>query len=373
VGRLFSEQELGAASRLGDFMDPSGRGAQPTTLEDLAALNREMASLVRAGLPLEAGLRQVADDLRGGAGRLAARLAERTAAGMSLADAVAAEGDSVPPVYRAVVAAGLKSGRLSAALEGFAETAARVAELRRVGAQAAIYPFLVVSVAWIMAIFVLARVIPQYDWLDINDRFWVLPLELSDTRLLALALGVPVLALIVAIAWWRRTAKASSGGRESRFLGRIPGVRRAVGLSGQANFADLLATLLRCAVPIAEALPLAARASGAAKLEAPAAELAAQISRGEPLAARVTALREMPPLIRTALLNVHGDSENGMVVGLQRAATVYRERATAWVTDLAVLLPVAMTLAIGVGVVGMYAVLLLQPYFALLRELLSWS
>ena len=85
--------------------------SRATTLDELTALNRELSALVAGGLPLEEGLRQIARDYGGGVSPLAARLAEETAAGKSLDQAIAAQGDALPPVYRAVVRAGLKSGR----------------------------------------------------------------------------------------------------------------------------------------------------------------------------------------------------------------------------------------------------------------------
>jgi general secretion pathway protein F len=146
-----------------------------------------------------------------------------------------------------------------------------------------------------------------------------------------------------------------------------------VRLSGQANFADLLATLLRSAVPMTDALPLAARASGASELVAPATDVAERLSKGESLSAQFRTLRGLPPLVRTALLSAGDTTEEHTIESLERAAGVYRERAATWVADFAVLLPVTLTILVGLGVVGIYAVVLMQPYFALLRELVSWS
>ena len=84
-----------------------------TTLEDFAALNAELAALVRARIPLEPELRRLASQLPTGAGALADRLASRMEGGASLAEAMRAEGDNLPEVYRAVVVAGLDITRAS--------------------------------------------------------------------------------------------------------------------------------------------------------------------------------------------------------------------------------------------------------------------
>jgi general secretion pathway protein F len=353
---------------------PSGSQPPRVTLEDLAALNREMSALVRTGLPLEAGLRQVADDFSGGASSLAARLADETSAGKTLAEAIAAQGDSLPPVYKAVVDAGLKSGRLAAALEGFADTAARMASLRQIAGQAVIYPVMVAIVAWLMLLVIASIAGQGYESLEIRDSFWINALRLPGSIALPLAIAVPVVLVAAVLLWWRSSATmdtSDSSGGVMRWLRRSPGGRRAAKLSGYANFADLLHMLLSCRVPLDEALPMAAHASGAVELEQPASELAAQVAAGGALESQLPALRRLPPLVRTALLT--GVTEAGLLTGLQRASSIYRERAAAWIADVTVLLPMAITVALGLCVVGVYALLILHPYFTTLHHLSHWG
>ncbi len=347
-----------------------GNPPRPATLDDLAALNREIAALVRAGLPLEEGLRQIAEDCRRGPGEIAARLERETTAGKSLAEAVAAQGDALPPTYRAVIEAGLKAGRLPAALEGFADSAARVAELRRIAAQAAAYPLIVFVLALVLLVSVAAITLPSYQWLDISDRLWATPLAHSQRAAWIAALVAATTVLTVAVVWWRRTASAHAVSNRLAWTRSIPGARRAAQLSGQASFAEMLAMLLSCRVPLGDALPLAANASGVAALRRAAADLSAHIAAGRPLASQLAAVRELPPLVRTALLG--SVTHEGLLAGLSRAAETYRDRAASWIAQLAVLVPVIATLAVGGLVVGMYAYLLLQPYIATLNEAASW-
>ncbi|MGH7138195.1 MAG: type II secretion system F family protein, partial [Pirellulales bacterium] len=121
-------------------------------LDDLLALNDEIAALVRAGVPLESGLAELGRDLPGRSGRMATALAERLARGEELDRALAAYQADLPPLYVAVVTAGMKSGRLAAALEGLAVSARRIGELRRVTATALIYPVIVFLLGWAMLV-----------------------------------------------------------------------------------------------------------------------------------------------------------------------------------------------------------------------------
>ena len=101
------------------------------TLNDLLALNQEIAALVRAGVPLERGLADLGADMPGRLGKAAASLAERTARGESLEQALADQAVTLSPAYRAVVQAGVRAGRLPAALEAVAASAHRTAETQQ--------------------------------------------------------------------------------------------------------------------------------------------------------------------------------------------------------------------------------------------------
>ncbi len=95
------------------------------SLEDLIALNQEIGALARIGAPLEPGLRAFARETPGRLGEVAAQMSERLARGESLAASTQML-PGVPPIYASVVEAGVRAGRLPAALEGLADAARRV-------------------------------------------------------------------------------------------------------------------------------------------------------------------------------------------------------------------------------------------------------
>ncbi len=135
-----AEAEPGLGSR------SSGGGA--ITIDELLALNAEIAALVRAGIPLERGLIVAGRDLKGRLERVAAALAQRLDRGESLHDALGRESASIPPLYRAVVEAGARSGQLPIALEGMARYVRGYSEARAAIGVALWYPLLVLSLAY---------------------------------------------------------------------------------------------------------------------------------------------------------------------------------------------------------------------------------
>jgi type II secretory pathway component PulF len=355
---------------------PHGQGPpRAATLDDLAALNREMAALIQAGLPLEESLGRIAADFGHGPGRLAERLERETAAGKSLAEAIAAQGDALPLAYRAVVEAGLKSGRLAAALEGFAESAARLADLRRITAQALAYPLMVVVLAVVMVVVVAAAVVPAFQALELETAVWVEPLAVSRSTATLWLVAAPIAAAVGAWLWWRGSARpadgAVQGSTRRQWTRWIPGAARATRLGGQASFAEMLGLLVECRVPLVEALPLAAKASGDAGLQAAATELSGELAAGAPLSSQAASVRRLPPLVRTALLA--SPSERALVTALRQAAEAYRERTAESVARMSVLIPLTATIVVGVLVTGAYALLLFQPYLAVLRDAATWG
>ena len=137
-------------------------GHGPVTLEHLIALNDEIVALTRSGMPLERGLLDLGSDLPGRLRAIALALGERMSRGESLPEALAASGAEVPPVYEAVVEAGLRSGRLPIALEGLSTFARGYLEARRSIGLALWYPLLVLTLAYGLFLFIVTTVIPRF-------------------------------------------------------------------------------------------------------------------------------------------------------------------------------------------------------------------
>ena len=77
------------------------------SLDQLIALNDEIAALVRAGIPLELGLKHIGGDMPGRPGTLAATLSAEMERGQTLVEVLRRHPESFPPIYRAVVTAGV--------------------------------------------------------------------------------------------------------------------------------------------------------------------------------------------------------------------------------------------------------------------------
>jgi general secretion pathway protein F len=177
------------------------------TIEQLLALNEEIRTLVRAGVPLERGLSVAARSLRGKLSRMARALGDRLARGESLTQALEGERQWLPPLYRAVVEAGARSGRLPVALEGMARYVGGFSEARASIGLALWYPLLVLSLAYVLFVGLVSWAVPRFI-----EAFESLGLSVSaplrwlgragESSVMWWPAG-PILLVIVAIAWLR--------------------------------------------------------------------------------------------------------------------------------------------------------------------------
>jgi general secretion pathway protein F len=343
------------------------------TLGQLIALNDEILALTYCGVPLEQGLAELGRDLPGRLGRISTSIAARLEQGTSLADVLADTEGEFPSVYRAVIQAGVRSGRLSVALEGLATSTRRVAEVRRLVGLALIYPLLVLTLACVLC----ACIVPTLtDHLALACQANDVPLYPSLNVATSLGggywrwiLAVPVLAISLTLAWWWRSRRAATvqSARAGRFTFLLPTVGRMIRTGRTATFLEILALLVEQQVSLIEALRLAGQASGDARLSASANRLADTIERGgrnEEAPGRRSAI---PPLVRWRILNP--GTQEQLRLSLRHASDTYSRRTKQLVDWLTLYLPLLLTVVIGGTTVVLYALLVMGPWFAFLMEM----
>ena len=343
------------------------------TLDHLIALNDEIAALVRAGVPLERGLADAGSEVGGRLGALERAVAERAGRGEPLGEALRGASVGLPELYRAIVEAGVRSGHLARALEGLATHARGVSEARRDIGQALLYPVMVLALAYTLFVGFVVAVIPRF-----RDAFTMLGLprfvaidglaRLGETAQWWGAI-VPLLLVGLVGAWvvsgWSRALDA---GLVGRLVGWFPGVRSMLAQIRNGNFADLLALLVEHDVPLTEAIPLAADASGDRRFRQSAGHLADTLARGgvEPVPAEADSAG-LPPLL-VWLLRAETPRAR-LAPALRHAGATYRRRALWRAGVLRSVLPVLALLLIGAGAVLAYGLLLFVPLTTMLHDL----
>jgi general secretion pathway protein F len=351
----------------------SPAGPNTVSLDQLVALNDEIAALVRSGVPLEPTLAEMGRDSGGALGQLGPVLAAHMQSGVSLPDALRAEEGRFPPVYRTIVEAGLRAGRLSAALEAMSDFARELAELRRQIGAALVYPLIVFVIAYGLFLVLTIDLIERFR--DAYETFH-LPLHGPLTLLIWIAKQVetwwwaPPAVVAGLIVWWLSTGGAHllSFAGPARPLAWLPGLGKIGRYFQCANFARLLALLVEHQVPFPEGLRLSADATCDRALRHAVGSMAAFIEQGGTSSPRGTAATEFPPFLDWILWQA-ARGENPVRL-LRHAAEIYRRRAVNLTNWIKLTFPMLVALVIGGGITLFYALALFAPLTTFLKDLL---
>ena len=344
----------------------------PVSMEELIAFGDQLRGLARCGVPLETGLAAIAAESSGDAAAIAAEWAERGQAGQPLETWLDAKAASLPPIFRAVVRAGLRAGRLDAALQGFVTTSRHAAELRRTVGTALVYPLMILVLVSLLAGAILGRLASHYRSLQHAGEIRAESFLNAVIPLLEfLGRWIWILAPIgvgLSLLWWYQTRRLSNlqPARYTRWMSWLPGVKRMSQSSRNSTFAEVLALLIENQVPLDEAMPLAAEASGDRATQLEAEQWRQTIAQGGKLPFARDRHGAISPLVRWLLSAQVGTQP--LIRSLHSYAQGERRRAEYLAEWLRIQLPVLLTLGIGGTAVLAYALSVLGPWYSLLFE-----
>ena len=350
------------------------------TTTEVAALHAELAALIRAGVPLDRRLADLGRDLTGGVGRSLTRIGERLEAGESLAGVLKDPAIGIPETYRAVIEAGVRSGKLSVALEDVATAARRVAEARRIVGLAVIYPLAVALFAYLLLILVVLYFFPLLtqviEGLLQRPTMSVVIMQWLSDYLVWWVAWPPLLVALLTWRLWRGDPSDENIGTRSfpqrwrrRWSRYTPAA--VMRLSQLATLSDLLGLLIAHQVPLDQAVRLAAQATGWKSWMAAAEQIASCLQRGESPVDSFRAAPRFPAVAGWLACGSTGaiPEESLAARALRQAAESYRDQAAAALDRLAVYLPALYSGALGGAAVMAYAVVLFAPYYELLLRL----
>lgn len=269
---------------------------------EFIVFNQELATLLRAGLPLVQSLdilRQRTDDPAFKV--ILNDVHDRVRAGAALSEAFDAQGDVVPGVYTASLLAGEKSGGLEEVIRRYVDYVKVVAALRRKTLSALIYPLILLGLSLVVVSVIVLRVVPEFEAfyggfgaeLPLMTRAVV---ALSNAARGNLLLVVPAAALAVWAGrrWLRRPGRAAV---LDRLVLGLPGVGAIAGRFATSQMSRTLATLLGGGIPLVDALRVASRALGNRFYAEQLAAVGQRVREGEALAAALAARGVFPSVV----------------------------------------------------------------------------
>jgi general secretion pathway protein F len=330
---------------------------------EIAAFTRQMATLLKSGIPLAESLAALLEQMENQ--RFKAQLSEiRTAVneGSPFADALAKHPRLFDELFISMVRAGELAGNLDEVLLRLADFLEASQKLKSKVQGAMIYPAVMVVIGTIILAILMIKVIPEITKtitqqgreLPINTRFLIAVSGFIGRNWWILLIGI-VLAIVLFVQW-----KGSTSGKPAwhRFVLKIWVLGPLVRVINVARFSRTLGTMLQAGVPMLRALDAARATMGNVILQGTIDEAKKAVTEGEALATTLRKSGQFPPtMIHMVAV---GEKAGQLEQMLERIAAAYESEIEMKLSRFIGLLEPLMLLGMGVTV-AFIVISILQP------------
>lgn len=235
---------------------------------DIAIFTRQLATMMKAGVPLIQSFDIVADGLENPSLReLVLDIKNDVAAGNNFAGALKKHPKHFDDLFCNLVDSGEKSGALETMLDRVAHYMEKTELLKKKVKKAMSYPIAVIAVAFIVTTILLIKVVPSFD-----EMFKNFGAELPALTQFVVELSkwmqewwlICIFAIGAAVYIFKEAKVRSEAFRDwlDRFMLKLPIVGDIIDKSSIARFARVLSTTFAAGVPLVDALDSVAGATG---------------------------------------------------------------------------------------------------------------
>ncbi|MFN3451770.1 MAG: type II secretion system inner membrane protein GspF [Sphingorhabdus sp.] len=334
--------------------------------KQLTLFTRQLSSLAQVS-PLEEALRTISrQSEQPHVRQILTEVHSGVVEGQRLSDAMRREGNSFPPLYRAMIAAGEGAGTLPLITERLAILLERQAEMRGKLIGALAYPAILSLVALLVVmglmVSVVPRVVEQFDNVD-QQLPLITRIVIGISAFLANYYWVIIIAVILGAFLFAQALKRPAFRLSvDRTVLRIPLLGKLLRNLHAARMARTLATMVASRLPLLEGLRLTGGTIRNKVLSAANDDIVESVRSGGSLSGAMRTSGVFPPLL--VYLTASGESAGQLDTMLERAAE-YLEREFDNFTSTALsLLEPLIIVAMG-GVVAVIILAILLPILQL--------
>jgi len=334
---------------------------------DLALLTRQLATLLRSGLPLEESLQAVAEQTeKPRVQRIVLGVRSKVVEGHPLADGLRDFPAAFPEIYRATVAAGEQSGKLDSVLERLSDYTESRQVMGQQVSNALVYPIVLMVLSFAIVSFLLAYVVPQVVAVFEQGHQ---ELPIATRILIGMSDGIRNywyygLALLGFGTWgfrrWLRSPESRL--RFDRLMLRVPLAGKLIRGLNTARFARTFSILTASAVPVLEALKISADVVNNLPMKNAVVDAALRVREGAPIGKSLAARKIFPPMMIHLISS--GESSGELEKMLERAAGNQEREMDGLLSTMTNLLGPFMVVFMG-AVVMFIVIALLLPIFQL--------
>jgi general secretion pathway protein F len=335
---------------------------RPSTA-DVAVMTRQLATLVRAGVPLVESVAALTEQVeKEQLKKTLTAVRETLNEGTSFAKSLEAHPTIFPSLYINMVAAGEASGTLEAVLERLADFMEGQARLKGKVTAALAYPVLMMFIGIVMVSVLMVAVVPKVTSIFENLGHalpWYTQLLITVSSIVAgywwLIIAL-VTGAVVGFRRWRATPEGKLKWDSFRLI--VPIFGRLQLLVSVARFTRTLSTLLSSGVQLLQAMEIGRHVLENSRLESVISEAIGSIRGGESIAEPLKRARVFPPMV-THMIAV-GEKTGQLEAMLENVSRAYEADVETRVVALTSLLEPLMIVLLG-GVVGFIAMAILMP------------
>lgn len=341
-------------------------GGKKIKSEDIAVFTRQMATMMKAGVPLMRSFEIVSESLENPKmASMVSSMKNNVANGGTFGSALRDHPKYFDDLYCSLIESGEQSGALETMLDRVAIYKEKSEAIKKKVKSAMKYPITVLSVAAIVTIILLVKVVPTFA--SMFQSFGAeLPLPTQVVMNMSEALqergvfwGLILLALGIA---FQQAHQRSIPFRHlvQRLVVKLPVFGPILYQSAMARYARTLSTTFAAGVPLVQALESAAGASGNIIYENAIMSVRNDVETGSELATSMKVTDVFPPML-IQMVSI-GEQSGALDEMLGKAAIIYEEEVDNQVEGLTAMMEPMIMAILGV-VVGGLVVSMYLPIF----------
>lgn len=335
---------------------------------DIALFTRQLATMMKAGVPLVQSFDIVADGVDNPAMKeLIYKIRDDVSGGNSFASAIRGQPDHFDDLFCNLVDAGEQSGSLETMLQRLAEYKEKTEALKGKIKAAMNYPIAVLVVASVVSGLLLVKVVPQFE-----EIFAGFGAELPEFTQMVVNMSnfmqdwwfficAGITAVIYSYKAAHKRSKPLRDGQE-RFMLKLPVIGDILDKSCIARFARTLSTTFAAGVPLVDALESVSGAAGNIVYYNAIKKVKDDVSSGIQLNYSMKQAEVFPNML-IQMVSI-GEESGALDSMLDKAATYYEEMVDNSVDGLTSLMEPIIMSFLGV-VVGGLIIAMYLPIFSM--------
>lgn len=332
---------------------------------DLSLFTRQLATLVRAGLPLEESLLAVSQQTeKPRVQSIILGVRSKVMEGHTLADGLAEFPRVFPEIYRATISAGEQAGHLDTVLERLAVYTESREEIRQKILAAMLYPIVLTVMCFVIVsallVFVVPKVVSVFQASKAALPLMTQVLIGTSGFLRAYGIWLVILAIIAVILFQRWLRNPQARRRYHRLQLRLPLVGKLARGFNTARFTRTFSILSTASVPVLEAMRIAGEVVTNLPMRDAVMDAAARVREGAPIGRSLSVSKLFPPM--TVHLISSGESSGELDSMLEQAAISQERELDGILAAMVGLLGPLLIVVMGLFVMGIVFAMLL-PIF----------